>query len=209
MSCGEKDLKKSSGGNDLEVIHISEPLRYDTTKWLELNRLDSSILLDIRYATDNNFVGEKMYDCGRCFLRPEAALALVKAQDYLKEKGYGLLVYDCYRPRPFQQRLWDKVPDARYVTPPSKGSMHNRGLAIDLTLLKEDGSVVNMGTDYDYFGERAYQTYKDLPEDVLAHRSLLNEAMAKVGFQPIRTEWWHFSMRGVDYEISDMIWSCP
>lgn len=182
---------------------------YDTTQWVELINLDPSIKTDIRYATDNNFVDEVMYDCGKCFLRPEAARAIVKAQAMLKRDGYGLLMFDCYRPKPFQQKLWDKVPDPRYVTPPHKGSMHGRGLAVDLTLIDPEGKEADMGTDFDFFGERAYQTNTDLPENVLANRRLLNETMAAVGFSPIRTEWWHFSFRSVRYDVSDWVWPCP
>ena len=212
-SCKPVD-KTDSKPEAVAVTNEIEPAvgvtpQYDTTQWKELITLDPTIQLDIKYATPDNFVGEKMYDCGKCFLRPEAANAMVKAQAILKEKGYGLLMFDCYRPRPYQQRLWDKVPDARYVTPPAKGSMHNRGLAVDLTLVNSDGLAVDMGTGYDFFGERAYQTYTDLPADVLAHRKLLNETMAAVGFKTIRTEWWHFSLRGVSYDISDMVWPCP
>ena len=212
-SCRFADQPKSVA--DVVTV-INEPViteqviyPYDTTAWKELVDLDPSILLDIRYATPDNFVGEQMYDCGRCFLRPEAALAMVKAQNMLKKKGYGLMMFDCYRPRPYQQRLWDKVPDARYVTPPAKGSMHNRGLAVDLTLVDSEGKMMDMGTDYDFFGERAYQTFTDLPDNVLANRKLLNETMDAVGFKPIRTEWWHFSQRGSSYDISDMVWPCP
>ena len=204
-------------GTDAKVVAVvNEPetteqvtYQYDTAQWKELVELEPTILLDIRYATPDNFVGEQMYDCGKCFLRPEAATAMVKAQAMLKNKGYGLLMFDCYRPRPYQQRLWDKVPDARYVTPPAKGSMHNRGLAVDLTLVDSEGAILDMGTDYDFFGERAYQTFTDLPAEVLANRKLLNETMDAVGFKSIRTEWWHFSLRGVSYDISDMVWPCP
>jgi|GEM_PF-2801279 len=167
------------------------------------------ILLDIKYATADNFVEEKMYDCGKCFLRPEVARAMVKAQAMLREQGYGLLMYDCYRPKPFQQKLWDKVPDPRYVSPPGSGSMHGRGLAVDLTLVDAEGNLMDMGTGYDFFGERAYQTFEDLPSDVLANRKLLNKTMEAVGLSPIRTEWWHFSMRGLKYEGSDWVWPCP
>jgi len=168
------------------VVEVPEALTYDTTEWRELIDLDPSILLDIKYATADNFVEEKMYDCGKCFLRPEVARAMVKAQAMLREQGYGLLMYDCYRPKPFQQKLWDKVPDPRYV-----------------------GNLMDMGTGYDFFGERAYQTFEDLPSDVLANRKLLNKTMEAVGLSPIRTEWWHFSMRGLKYEGSDWVWPCP
>ena len=109
---------------------------YDTQKWTELSVLDNTITLDMRYATTNNFVKAQMYDCGRCFVRPEAAKAVAKAHKILKDKGYGgLKMFDCYRPRPYQKRLWDKMPDSRYVTPPWKGSQHTRGLAVDLSSL--------------------------------------------------------------------------
>lgn len=195
----------------MEVIEEEAPIvyDYDTSQWKELVQLDSTILLDIKYATDDNFVGEQMYDCSKCFLRPEAAAAMVKAQAILQKKGYGLLMFDCYRPRPYQQRLWDKVPDPRYVTPPWKGSMHGRGMAVDLTIVDGNGDRLDMGTDYDFFGEEAYQTYTGLTDVVQANRTLLNETMATVGFEPIRTEWWHFSLRTVRYEVSDMVWACP
>ena len=143
----------------------------------ELISLESSIKIDIKYATTDNFVKEKMYNCGKCFLRPEVAEAIVKAQKQLEKKGYGLKMFDCYRPRPFQQRLWDKVPDDRYVTNPKKGSMHNRGAAVDLTLVDKNGKELDMGTPFDFFGEKAYQTCTDLPKNVLENRKLLKRSV--------------------------------
>ena len=96
---------------------------YDTTNWVRILDIDPTIVEDMRYATTDNFVEEIMYNCAACYLRPEAAEAVGKAHQILKEKGYGgLKMLDCYRPRPIQQKLWDKVPDARYVTPHSTGS---------------------------------------------------------------------------------------
>ena len=174
----------------------------------ELISLESSIKIDIKYATTDNFVKEKMYNCGKCFLRPEVAEAIVKAQKQLKKKGYGLKMFDCYRPRPFQQRLWDKVPDDRYVTNPKKGSMHNRGAAVDLTLVDKNGKELDMGTPFDFFGEKAYQTCTDLPKNVLENRKLLNSTLESVGFKTIRTEWWHFSYTKKKYALSDWLWDC-
>ena len=184
------------------------PIDYDTSKWTELIRLDSTILLDLRYATDSNFVGEKMYDCGRCFLRPRVAHTLVKVHQQLRKRGLGLKMYDCYRPRPIQWKLWEKVPDRRYVSDPRKGSMHNRGAAVDLTIVDSTGQELPMGTPYDYFGIEAYPAYRDLAADVLANRALLHEHMKAVGFKPIRTEWWHFSLPGQGAKLSDMLWKC-
>ena len=185
-----------------------EPLEYNLTEWTELNTLDSTIILDLRYATENNFVKEQMYDCGRCFLRPRVARRVYRAHQILKKRGLGLKMFDCYRPRPIQQKLWDKVPNANYVTPPSKGSMHNKGAAVDLTIVNEDGDELYMGTEFDYFGKEGHHTYQDLPKEVLANRRLLKNTMEEVGLAAIRTEWWHYSFKGQAYDISDWVWKC-
>ena len=185
------------------------PSDYASTQWTELISLDSTIILDLRYATDNNFVKEQLYDCGRCFLRPRVARRVYRAHQILRKKGLGLKLFDCYRPRPIQQKLWDKVPNASYVTPPWKGSMHNKGAAVDLTIVNADGDELYMGTEFDYFGEEGHHTYQDLPKEVLANRRLLKSIMEEVGLQAIRTEWWHYSFQGQTYEVSDWVWKCP
>jgi zinc D-Ala-D-Ala dipeptidase len=187
---------------------VNALLDYDTSRWTELIRLDSSFVLDLKYATEDNFVKEQLYDCPRCFLRPEAAHALQQAQEEFKRTGLRIKLLDCYRPSPIQQRLWDKVPNASYVTPPSKGSMHNRGLAVDLTLVDADGKELDMGTPYDFFGREAHHTCTDLPEEVLDNRRLLKSTMEKFGFKSIRTEWWHYSFPKSSFGFDDMEWAC-
>ncbi len=182
---------------------------YDTTKWIELISLDSTILFDLKYATTDNFVNEQLYDCGRCFLRREAADQLVKAQNMLKEKGFRFKMLDCYRPLPVQQQLWDKFQNASYVTPPGKGSMHNRGLAVDLTIVDRNGEELDMGTSFDFFGKEAHHTYTNFSDTILSNRNLLKNTMEKVGFKPIRTEWWHYSYTKKMYGLSEMVWNCP
>lgn len=181
---------------------------YNVVQWTDIQVLDPTIAIDLRYATTNNFVKAKMYDCARCFLRPDVAKAIDDIQKELQKKGLGLKMFDCYRPRPVQQKLWDKVPDARYVTPPWKGSMHNRGMAVDLTIVDAAGKELDMGTTYDFFGEEAYHTYTNLPKKVLDNRTLLKEIMEKHGFQHIRTEWWHYSYKNSSHELSDWLWKC-
>lgn len=181
---------------------------YDTLEWADIHLLDESIVIDMRYATENNFVEEKMYECGRCFLRPVVAKKVVKVHKILQEKGLGLKMFDCYRPRPIQWKLWEKVPDKRYVSDPRKGSMHNRGAAVDLTIVNAAGKQLNMGTSYDFFGPEAWSTYQDLPDSVLANRQLLKGLLEAEGFAGIRTEWWHFSYPGKGYALSDMLWNC-
>ncbi|MEM9821647.1 MAG: M15 family metallopeptidase [Bacteroidota bacterium] len=182
---------------------------YDTSQWSDLQLLDSTIIIDLRYATTDNFVKEKMYDCPRCFLRPPAAKALVALHREFQQQGLGIKVFDCYRPRPIQQKLWDKVPNASYVTPPQKGSMHNRGLAVDLTLVDQSGKELEMGTAFDFFGKRAHHTFTDLPKTVLDNRKLLKERLLAYRFKSIRTEWWHYSYTVDRYPLSDMLWDCP
>jgi D-alanyl-D-alanine dipeptidase len=180
---------------------------YDTSRWQEIG-VENGILLDLRYAGERNFVKEQLYDCPRCFLRPDVAEALLKATDYFSKKGYRLKLFDCYRPRQVQERLWEKVPNASYVTPPAKGSMHNRGAAVDLTLTDQGNEELDMGTDFDFFGPRAHHTYQELPQSILANRTLLKEGMAKFGFKSIRTEWWHYSFRGQSFPLDTMQWLC-
>ena len=186
------------------------PPDYDTTAWVEMIRRDSTLALEIRYATENNFMERQIYDCGRCFYRPKVAEALLAAHRELSARGLGLKMFDCYRPGPYQQRLWDVMPDARYVAPPARGSAHSRGAAADLTVYDlETGEELDMGTPYDFFGERAYTTTTDLPDTVLSNRRLLQEVMRAHGFSTIRTEWWHFNFGGARQPLSDWVWPCP
>lgn len=193
---------------DVKEIQSDFVPDYDTMKWTDLAILSPNIVQDLRYATDNNFVEEAMYECGRCFLRPKAAKALAEVQKDLKKIGLGLKVFDCYRPRPIQWKLWNKVPNPKYVADPRKGSMHNRGVAVDLTIVDAQGNQLDMGTQYDYFGVEAHTNYTQLPDVVLQNRKLLQEVMKKHGYSPIRSEWWHFSMRKSSFPLDDFLWKC-
>ena len=182
---------------------------YDTTQWTEIVRLDSTIRLDLRYATDNNFMETTIYDCGRCFYRPQVARALLAVHQDLKARGLGLKMYDCYRPGPYQQRLWDVLPDPRYVANPKRGSLHSRGAAADLTIVDlTTGEELDMGAGYDDFRVEAYTTTTDLPAPAPANRRLFQAAMRKHGFGTIRTEWWHFNFLGPRQPLSDWVWPC-
>ena len=118
-------------------------------------------------------------------------------------------IFDCYRPRPAQQKLWDIVPNASYVTPPTKGSMHNRGVAVDITLTDLDGIPLDMGSAYDHFGVEAHTDNLNHSEEVLNNRRLLKTMMNEIDFKGIRTEWWHYSFQKHSYELSDWEWACP
>jgi len=163
---------------------------------VELNHIVPDILLDIRYATPNNFVGVTLYPSARCFLVREAAEALKKVQADLKAQGFRLKVFDGYRPLSVQKKMWAILPNPDYVADPAKGSRHNRGYAVDLTLVDLRGQEVLMPTEFDDFTEKARPDYQNLPADAIRHREILTAAMVKYGFTPIASEWWHFDFHG-------------
>jgi D-alanyl-D-alanine dipeptidase len=161
---------------------------------VELATLNSEFSYEIRYATEDNFIGEVLYDCAVCLLQPEVAEALLKANQYFCEQGFRIKLYDCYRPLDVQKRMWAKVPRPTYVANPyGKGSIHNKGAAVDMTLETLEGCFIDMGSDYDFFGRAAHIDNYNFSEEILKHRKILFEGMRKAGFQTVRTEWWHFS----------------
>lgn len=188
-------------------INAQETVLSETSQWKNIDNYIPSATLDIRYATTNNFTETQIYNCSACYLRKKAAVALKKVATSLAEVGFTLILYDCYRPAPYQAKLWEVVPNPNYVAPPSKGSVHSRGLAVDLSILDENGEPLKMGTGYDYFGEKGHHDFKNLPEVVLKNRKLLKEVMKKYGFSPIRTEWWHYNY-SANAPQADVIWEC-
>ncbi len=203
FSC-KSDKTEQTKTKTLTKKTIKKPI-----KWVELKKLDSTFVLDMRYATTNNFVHKKMYPCARCIVRPELALALLDVQKELKTKGLGLKLFDCYRPGKVQKALWKIMPNSNYVANPKKGSMHNRGVAVDLTIIDlKTGKQLDMGTTFDYFGKKAHHSYQNLPENVLANRKMLKNIMEKHGLEGIRSEWWHYSYRKKSYPIEQWVWRC-
>ncbi|MBW2960725.1 M15 family metallopeptidase [Mesonia aestuariivivens] len=181
-------------------------------QFVNLKTYDDSFSYDIRYATSNNFLNQPIYDCAKCLLLPEAAEALAKANNYFCDLGYQIKIFDCYRPLSAQKKMWEIYPNPRYVANPyTKKSVHNRGAAVDLTLVNlETEKEINMGTSYDFFGKEAHQDNYKLPKDVLTNRKLLREVLEKFGFHIIRTEWWHYDFgKAYSYPVYDIEFSCP
>jgi len=135
----------------------------DPTALVEATALVPGLRVDMRYATADNFTGKVIYPVARCLLRRAVALRLARVQAALAARGLGLKVWDCYRPLAVQQKLWDLVKDPRYVADPKKGSRHNRGAAVDLTLVDKDGRELPMPTRFDDFSEKAHRDYKGSP----------------------------------------------
>ncbi|HSW72110.1 MAG TPA: D-alanyl-D-alanine dipeptidase [Chlamydiales bacterium] len=163
---------------------------------VDVQTINSNILVELRYATKNNFTGEVIYDFDKCYLQIEVAQALSKVERELESMGLRLKIWDGYRPRRAQQKLWDIIQDERYVSNPQNGGRHTRGTAVDLTIVYKNGQEIAMPTDFDDFSERAHRSYMDLPHEVLDNRSLLELVMLENGFVGAGTEWWHFDYDG-------------
>ena len=175
---------------------------------IELITLDDTIKLDIRYATADNFVGRAVYPEARAFLQKPAAKAVAKVHKKLREKGLGLVIFDGYRPWTITKLFWDVVPEEKrkFVADPAKGSKHNRGCAVDLSIFDlKTGQPIDMPSGYDEFTERASPNYTGGTEQQRANRDLLRRLMEDVGFTVNPNEWWHFDYKNwQDYGIYDI-----
>jgi D-alanyl-D-alanine dipeptidase len=176
---------------------------------VDIQTVDRTILVDLKYSTTDNFVGKDVYgDLTRAYLQPMAAKKLAKANAFLQKKhpDFRLLVYDATRPRSAQWDLWNTLKNlpvnerGKYVSNPRNGSVHNYGCAVDLTIATETGKPLDMGTKFDYFGELAYPEKEDqllklgkLTKKQVKNRRLLRSVMQMAGFSPLKTEWWHFN----------------
>ncbi len=180
----------------------------DTT-FIRLADFSDGFAYDMRYATTNNFLKAQVYDCAECYTRVKTAKALIKANAVFRQNGVKIKFFDCYRPNSVQYKMWKIVPDPQYVADPVKGSIHNKGGAVDITLVNNAGKELDMGTDFDFFGKRAYLDNFDLPKEILNNRKLLKETMEKHGFWSTRTEWWHYNLNGSHLDpIADFKWPC-
>jgi D-alanyl-D-alanine dipeptidase len=175
---------------------------------VELVTLDPSIKLDIRYATSNNFTGKPVYTEARAFLQREAALALVRVNEKLKKQGYGILVYDGYRPWSITKIFWQVTPKSKkaFVANPKIGSKHNRGCAVDVSLYSlATGKAVEMATDFDDMNDLANIYYKGGTAEQQHLNHLLIITMDEEGFTVLSKEWWHFDYKGWQkYRICDV-----
>jgi len=171
---------------------------FRATDLVELTTLEPGIRLDIRYAGERNFLGTPLYSQPRAFLQRPAAEAVARAHRALVKQGYGLLVHDAYRPWYVTKIFWDATPPDKhdFVADPAKGSRHNRGCAVDLTLYKlESGRAIEMPSLYDEMSERAYPGYAGGTKRQRQMRDLLRRAMEAEGFTVFEFEWWHFDYK--------------
>lgn len=178
---------------------------------IELTKLDNSIKLDVRYAREDNFVGKAVYPEARAFLQRPAAEAVVRVHKLLNKEGLGLVIYDGYRPWAITKMFWEvvRVDQRQFVADPAKGSRHNRGCAVDLSIIDlKTGKPIPMPSDYDEFNERASPDYKGGTEEERANRDKLRRLMEAEGFTVNSSEWWHFDYNDwQQYAIYDIAFS--
>jgi len=175
-------------------------------KLVDLQQWIPGIVIDMPYATANNFTHTILYYHPAAWMHEAPANALRLVQDDLRKKGLGLKIYDAFRPFSVTCILWRKVSDRHYAANPRKGSYHNRGLAADLTIIYlQTGKELDMGTGYDNFTDSAHHDFTQLPPQVLANRRLLKQTMCRHGFSAVPTEWWHYHWHSkIDYPVIDL-----
>jgi zinc D-Ala-D-Ala dipeptidase len=190
-----------------EYSRYNQSVKSDSLKkMVELKTIMPNILYDLRYATTNNFMHQQVYANGStAFLRLIVARALARVQQELNEKNLSLKIWDAYRPFNVTEKMWELIKDDRYVADPKKGSGHNRGIAVDLTIVdRTTGKELDMGTGFDNFTDTAHQNFKGLPVEILNNRALLKTVMEKYGFVAFETEWWHFFWNNPNFELLDI-----
>lgn len=201
--------------NLLQSCIVNKPPKekgiFKTPDLVELIKEDSTIKLDIRYATTNNFTGIAVYPVAKAYLQRPAAEALRKINNELKPLGVGLLIFDGYRPWRITKKFWDVTPkkDKKFVADPRKGSRHNRGCAVDLSLYNlATGKEITMPGEYDETSERSYPSYAGGTEAQRKMRDLLRSKMEANGFTVFEYEWWHFDYNDWrSYPILDIAFS--
>lgn len=169
------------------------------------------IVVEIKYTTAENFMKKVLYDADGCFLRESVAAKLKAAQEALQKDKLGIKIFDGYRPHAVQKIMFARYPQPGYVADPKTGSNHNRGAAVDVTLVDAAGKELPMPSDYDEFSERAHVEYIGASEEAIRNRAILQNTMKAAGFKGIRSEWWHFddpdskSFEILDFKISELV----
>ncbi len=196
--------KKANFTKIFEII-----LDFEDDYLVDIKTLDTTIIEDIKYATEDNFMKKQIYECPFCLLRYRVAKDLILAVEEFYKMGYRVKLFDCYRPHSAQFKLWEIMPNKNFVANPETGSIHNRGGAIDVTITDMQGKELDMGTPYDFFGREAFSINLNLPDTILQNRKILWSVLNKYGFKNIKTEWWHLSHYScIFFPITDEKFPC-
>ena len=187
---------------------ISDKIIADTT-FVNLKKYSNDFVYEMKYATTDNFLKVQVYDCAECFLRLKTVKALILANNNLMKLGLKIKLYDCYRPLDVQKKMWAIVPNPTYVANPAKGSIHNRGGAVDISLVDLSGKELDMGTKFDFFGDEASHNYLKFNEQILKNRQLLKSVMLANSFSSFDSEWWHYNLKNASTDaVSNEKWKC-
>ena len=207
VSCKSKSGYITNFSNTDVLLDINKET--NDTLFVNLKNYSKDFSYDMKYATVDNFLKKKVYPCAECFLRVKTVKSLLNANKSFLAKGYTIKLYDCYRPLAIQKKMWKIVPDANYVANPKRGSIHNKGGAVDITLIDSSGTELNMGTKFDFFGKEASHNYLDFSAEILANRRFLKETMLQNNFKSFDSEWWHYNLNnsGED-KVSNLKWYC-
>jgi D-alanyl-D-alanine dipeptidase len=190
-------------GETKEETSAHPPAR--TADLVDIREVNPRIIVDMKYATEDNFTKKRLYESNTCFVRKSTAVKLDAVQKELERMNLGLKVWDCYRPLAVQRILWAILPDERYVANPKMGSRHNRASAVDATLVDSQGKEVQMPTGFDDFSLKAGHHYQGLPDQAIRNRELLKGLMEKAGFVPLPEEWWHYDDENwMQFDIMDV-----
>lgn len=206
-------VDKPSANENVVALTKSLPKETNTTpsdtSFVSLKAFSSDFVYDMKYATTANFLKQAVYDCPECYLRYKTVKSLIEANNEFMTKGYKIKLFDCYRPLSIQKKMWQIVSNPIYVADPNKGSIHNRGCAIDISLVNSNGEELDMGTPFDFFGEESSHNYKNLSEDIKRNRAFLKEVMLKHNFKSFDSEWWHYNLVDGNLEkLANFNWDC-
>lgn len=221
-ACGQKKNVTTDDVSEKETANIQETAAQEVTaqkiitqeittekepeddEYVLVKKYIPDIYVELRYATENNFTGVKIYDFTEAYLRYGTVKKLAQVQKELKQQGYSLKIWDAYRPFEAQQKLWEVYPDPNYVANPANGmKKHNLGGTVDITMVAADGSVISMPTEFDDFSLKADRNYSDIEdEEAVKNVMILQNAMENNGFTGYQGEWWDYSYT-VEYEAVD------
>lgn len=195
--------------NNSTIISTNTIKQISDTTFVNLKNFNDNIILDMKYATSDNFLKTTVYDCQACYLRFKTVKSLIAASIEFNLKGYFIKIFDCYRPLDVQKKMWELVPNANYVANPKTGSIHNRGGAVDITLTDLQGNELDMGTTFDFFGPEASHNYKKVSNKVKKNRSYLKKVMLQNNFKSFDSEWWHYNlMDSQKDDLANFKWKC-
>lgn len=193
----------------LSPLNAQQSAVISDTTFVNLKDYSADFVYNMKYATEDNFLKAKVYDCAECFLRLKTVKALIKANSKFMRKGYRIQLFDCYRPLDIQRKMWQIVSNPEYVADPTKGSIHNRGGAVDITLVDSSGIALDMGTPFDFFGPEASHHFENFSDGVKQNRALLKKIMKKCNFISFDSEWWHYNLKNASKnKVSNTKWDC-